>query len=304
MRQIGSATALKRAHGQHICDILAARSTAKHDRAKASPFIFFFARRERMFAATHSLDAGDLLVASSGDSDSVLVAVPAAGGEPRWAVPRGKQPGQLLNAKYMLLHDGRVYVADWGNDRVLAFEASTGRCVLTVDGIAGPWGLAKLDGHIFVTSGNGHSVLKLTYAGERVHSWGGHGSDEGQFNSPLGITVLDGQLFVADRGNHRLQCFSPDGRFLRMFGSHGHGPTGFNFPYGLAEHERLLYVSDIGHDVRVFTPGGELVGPERRSPEPAPNREPDRARTRTGSRTTRARSSRLVQTTYPYSPYP
>jgi outer membrane protein assembly factor BamB len=196
----------------------------------------------------------------------VLVAVPAAGGEPRWAVPRGKQAGALLHPKYMLLHDGRLYIADWGNDRVLAFEASTGRCVLTVDAIAGPWGLAKLDGHIFVTSGNGHEVLKLSFAGERVHSWGGHGSGEGQFNSPLGITVLDGQLFVADRGNHRLQCFSPDGRFLRTFGAHGHGPTDFNFPYGLAEHERLLYVSDIGHDVRVFTPGGELVGPEDATP--------------------------------------
>lgn len=219
-----------------------------------------------MFATTHALDAGDLIVASCGDSDSVLVAVPAAGGEPRWAVPRGKQAGALLHPKYMLLHDGRLYIADWGNDRVLAFEASTGRCVLTVDAIAGPWGLAKLDGHIFVTSGNGHEVLKLSFAGERVHSWGGHGSGEGQFNSPLGITVLDGQLFVADRGNHRLQCFSPDGRFLRTFGAHGHGPTDFNFPYGLAEHERLLYVSDIGHDVRVFTPGGELVGPEDATP--------------------------------------
>jgi sugar lactone lactonase YvrE len=46
-------------------------------------------------------------------------------------------------------------------------------------------------------------------------SWGGRGSEPGQFNQPHSLAMdSQGRLFVADRGNNRIQIFDQDGNFI------------------------------------------------------------------------------------------
>ena len=70
---------------------------------------------------------------------------------------------------------GDLYVADWGNDRVLRF----------------------------------------TPDGEYVGSYGESGGGEGQLLRPSSVAVDDdGYVYVADWGNNRVQVFDPDGGFV------------------------------------------------------------------------------------------
>eukprot|EP00058_Branchiostoma_floridae_P018472 XP_002603961.1 hypothetical protein BRAFLDRAFT_71751 [Branchiostoma floridae] len=49
-------------------------------------------------------------------------------------------------------------------------------------------------------------------------TFGGEGSETGQFRDPLGVTVSDeGEIFVADSGNNRIQVFTLQGAFVRQF---------------------------------------------------------------------------------------
>ncbi|XP_078573787.1 uncharacterized protein LOC144860466 [Branchiostoma floridae x Branchiostoma japonicum] len=48
-------------------------------------------------------------------------------------------------------------------------------------------------------------------------TFGGLGSERGQFNSPLGVTVSDKEIFVVDCTNQRIQVFTLQGTFVRQF---------------------------------------------------------------------------------------
>ena len=85
-------------------------------------------------------------------------------------------PGQL-NMPWGLTVDagGKVYVADWRNDRIQVFTAS----------------------------------------GEHLASYGESGDGDGQFSRPSDVAVDgDGNIYVADWGNERVQVLGPDGEFL------------------------------------------------------------------------------------------
>ena len=88
--------------------------------------------------------------------------------------------------------EGRIYVADSGNNRVQVFSA---------DGtFLRQWGsLCKLD------------------TGEGCVSGG-----DGQFNEPWGIAVgQDGSVYVSDTWNHRIQRFTSEGQFVSKWGAFG-----------------------------------------------------------------------------------
>lgn len=77
------------------------------------------------------------------------------------------------------------------------------------------------NGEIYVTDGYGQSwIHQYNQQGERIRSFGGRGSQQGQLDCPHGIWIdtRGGEpvLYVADRANHRLQVFSLDGQPLRI----------------------------------------------------------------------------------------
>ena len=70
-------------------------------------------------------------------------------------------------------------------------------------------------GDIYVSDGYGNSrVHKFSSDGKPLFSWGGPGTDPGEFNIVHNIaTDKDGYVYVADRENHRVQIFDSNGRF-------------------------------------------------------------------------------------------
>ncbi len=74
-------------------------------------------------------------------------------------------------------------------------------------------------GNVYVADGvtmNGGNarVAKFDKDGHFVKSWGGRGSESGQFNSLHGIALdAQGNVYVADAGNKRIQVFDGDGTY-------------------------------------------------------------------------------------------
>jgi DNA-binding beta-propeller fold protein YncE len=113
----------------------------------------------------------------------------------------------------------RVYVADYGNSRVQAFDAD----------------------------------------GRLLARWGGEGSGPGELLLPQGIAVGGGgEVYVSDTENHRVQVFDAGGRFLRAWGRMGAAVGALHWPGALAVDGRgEVHVADQGnHRVQVFDPEG------------------------------------------------
>jgi DNA-binding beta-propeller fold protein YncE len=70
-------------------------------------------------------------------------------------------------------------------------------------------------GEIFVSDGYGNAAVhKYSPDGRLLKSWGGPGTDPGEFNIVHNLVCDDGGLvYVADRENHRVQVFDGDGRY-------------------------------------------------------------------------------------------
>ena len=70
-------------------------------------------------------------------------------------------------------------------------------------------------GELYVSDGYGNSrIHKFTPDGKLLFSWGGPGTDPGEFNIPHNIaTDNDGYVYVADRESHRVQIFDSKGKF-------------------------------------------------------------------------------------------
>ncbi len=98
---------------------------------------------------------------------------------------------------------------------------------------------------------------------ELVGTWGGYGTEPGQFIEPSSVD-LDGAGFVWVAGHEdRVQKFTADGELVDIVGASGTGEGEFNHPHGLAitrAGEELVYVGDQENGrVQVFTPDGAFV---------------------------------------------
>jgi DNA-binding beta-propeller fold protein YncE len=90
------------------------------------------------------------------------------------------------------------------------------------------------NGDIYITDGYGQNwIHQYTSTGEYIRSWGGTGSEQGQFQCPHGLSVnprsQEPELYVADRGNSRIQVFTMDGQFKRLFDNDMDMPCSFFF---------------------------------------------------------------------------
>ena len=107
---------------------------------------------------------------------------------------------------------GNMYVAEFGNDRVLVMDSS-GQFMLEF----GQEGEGKLDGpsalHIadkcvYVSDFRHHRIVVYETSGQFVTSFGREGQREGEFQYPYCITSsADGFIYVCDDDNSRVQIF-------------------------------------------------------------------------------------------------
>ena len=91
-----------------------------------------------------------------------------------------------------------------------------GTPILTLGVVRVPWGVAiHQRGEVVVTEWGVHCVSVFSPSGEKLRSFGTHGSGQGQFDCPCGIAVDgEGNILVIDFRNNRIQKFTAEGQFL------------------------------------------------------------------------------------------
>ena len=127
-----------------------------------------------------------------------------------------------------------------------------GSPILTLGGVRAPYGVAiNQRGEVVVIEVDRHCVSVFSPSGERIRSFGTHGSGQGQFKYPCGIAVDgEGNILVVDNNNNRIQKFTAEGDFLAAVGTKGSGPLQFRCPTDIAFNTstNLVYVMDNGND--------------------------------------------------------
>ena len=99
-------------------------------------------------------------------------------------------------------------------------------------------------GDIYVSDGYGNSrVHKYAPNGKLLFSWGGPGTDPGEFNIAHNITCdADGWVYVADRENHRVQVFDGNGKYETQW-NNLHRPCGLFMLPGKCP---VCYIGELG----------------------------------------------------------
>jgi len=204
--------------------------------------------------------------------------------EPKPAVAVFDREGNFLHAwgqgVFKIPHeiwigpDDRVYITDAGDHTVRIF--TTEGKILQVLGTVGqtaPLGqpfcwptraVLSPKGEIYVSDGYKQNyVHRFSGEGKLLQTWGGKGSEPGQFTLPHGICVApDGRVLVADREpNNRIQVFDPDGRFLAQW-------PGRLIPMALhIDAQGIVYLAE-GAGVSIFNMDGHLLSAFRVSGRP------------------------------------
>lgn len=114
-------------------------------------------------------------------------------------------------------------------------------------------------GRVYVADGYGRSwVHEYDAKGEVVHSFGGPGSEPGQFRTPHGITLDERydppRLLVSDRENRRLQHFDLDGTFLGVVAKD------LRRPCGVSIRGDLVAVAELEGRVTILDKTNAIVG--------------------------------------------
>ena len=178
-------------------------------------------------------DPGSL--ASHGPADVVLGQADFAT-EGAQAAGRGPERGLRLPTG-VLVHDGRLVVADAWNHRILIWDRVPDRSDVAPDLVLGQADLARVD------ENRGGDCGPLTLY------W------------PFGIAVVDGAFYVADTGNRRVLGWSglpePDVEPDLVLGQpspHSRdenrgelGPDSFRWPHDIAGTADLVFVADAGN---------------------------------------------------------
>jgi DNA-binding beta-propeller fold protein YncE len=164
---------------------------------------------------------------------------------------------------------GRVtaYKSDWQPDGVLGQGAGE---FAGVTDIAVDPGI----GNLYVADAKAHLVKVYSRAGALLFTFGGRGSEPGQFDHPAAL-VVDGdraEVLVVDQLNFRIQSFDLDGIFICRIGDlagsdPGFGslfsvnPRHFTVPQGIwVDSLGLIYVADSAQGwIRALDRAGNIV---------------------------------------------
>jgi DNA-binding beta-propeller fold protein YncE len=172
----------------------------------------------------------------------------------------------------MAILDGRLFVLDTGNSRILELdEGMTVRQILDDRhderlALQGPMDMTSDGRYLYVANSGASQVLVLSPDGRvvRVLSLDKVDPRDQAPPRPIGLAVAEnGELLVSDGDNHRVLRYGPEGRLLQAIGTGGraNGERGFNTPAGLAlDAEGNVYVVDIlnGRVVQL-SPDGEFL---------------------------------------------
>jgi hypothetical protein len=151
---------------------------------------------------------------------------------------------------------GRIYVADWNNQRIQIFDAN-GDFVHGFAVPSKPWHIAVDEFKIYTTAPGDDRIRVYGLDGIPVFDVG----IENTNSNPEGVDVDDsGRIFVAHSNMDRIEVYDHTGAFLYDFGGGGTGPGRLEFPAGLALNDGKVYVADWGNQrVQVFDLDGNFL---------------------------------------------
>jgi sugar lactone lactonase YvrE len=161
-----------------------------------------------------------------------------------------KAGGHMTAPAYVhLTAEGRLWVSDTGNDRVLAFDRVDGQLKPVTlapapAGIVKPRGLATdADKNLYVADTD---RLRIFDAANAPKADVGNGAGANDFLDPRGLAVVqrtEPLLYVADRGKDRVHVRKRDGSFVKLVGDRL-----LSRPEDVAADERgNVYVADTGN---------------------------------------------------------
>jgi len=112
----------------------------------------------------------------------------------------------------------RIYVADYGHDRVVVLDADgryrreLGGLGPSTDGLYHPYALALGPRGRLAVADYGHDrIVLFDGEGRRLFAFGREGEDPGELRGPTGLGFdATGRLWVVDAFNHRIQVFGFD----------------------------------------------------------------------------------------------
>jgi DNA-binding beta-propeller fold protein YncE len=156
--------------------------------------------------------------------------------------------------------DGRIYVADVGIHKVVAFDPEGAvRAVYGREGeLENPTDVAvSPDGRsLYVADSKAHRIAIFDVAtARRLRTIGRRGLGEGEFNFPSAVAFdSSGNLLVVDQINARVQVLTEEGRYLSQFGGLGVGYANFVRPKDVAVDEAgFVYITDAAFgNVQIF----------------------------------------------------
>ena len=124
---------------------------------------------------------------------------------------RGSGPGQF-DTPHAIASDrnGRIYVADRGNDRIQIFDQE-GKLLDIWPNITNPYTIRiSEDGYAWVSSGVLNEFLKYDLNGKLLYHWGTYGTAPGEMWSVHEFSAdSDGNLYTAEVFGGRAQKFAP-----------------------------------------------------------------------------------------------
>ena len=132
-----------------------------------------------------------------------------------------------------------------------------GTPILTLGGVRAPSGVAiNKRREVVVTEWGRNCVSVFSPYGEKLRSFGTHGSCHGKFKYPYGVAVDgEGNILVVDCNNHRIQKFTSEGHFLAAVGTKGSGPLQYCQPNDIAfntNNNKVYVAGNWNHHIQVL----------------------------------------------------
>ena len=125
-----------------------------------------------------------------------------------------------------------------------------------------PWGVAVNEqDEIHVSAVGNHKIHLFKSDGTRIKSFGGEGTQPGEFSRPSGVALYANNIIVAEQNNGRVQEVSKQGQYVSHFGAQGSLDRQLHRPCGLSidSDGNILVADSLNKLIKIFSVGGQFL---------------------------------------------